>query len=85
MPKHGSHEQRPIRGPNVWVVHHGGKFSIKEERSGRFLIPPSTQYLATEIARLIAQASGSELIVQGVRGRIRFRDSHGADPFPPRG
>jgi len=27
----------------------------------------------------------SELIVQGESGRIRLRDSHGFDPFPPKG
>lgn len=37
------------------------------------------------ICRLIARANGSELIVQGTTGRIRTRDSHGADRFPPRG
>jgi len=34
-------------------------------------------------ARLIARASCSELIVQGVGGRIRARDNHGFDPSPP--
>ena len=84
MPTHGSTEH-PIRGPNVWVVHHGGKFSITEERSRRYLIPPTPQYIAVTFARLIARESRSELIVQGAGGRIRFRDSHGFDPFPPKG
>jgi hypothetical protein len=73
------------RGPNVWVVHRGGRFSIKQQGSRDYIVPPISQRLAITIARLIARANGSELIVQGGRGRIRMRDSHGADPFPPKG
>ena len=73
------------QGPNVWVVHRGGRFSVKEEGSRSYLIPPVPQKVAICIARLIARANKSELIVQGEKGRIRIRDSHGSDPFPPRG
>jgi len=70
---------------NIWAVCYNRRFSVREERSRRPLIPPVTQRLAITIARLIARESRSELIVQGRRGRIRFRDSHGHDTFPPRG
>ena len=73
------------KGPNIWVVRHKSRFSIKAEGHRGYLIPPQTQVLATHIGRLIARANGSELIVQSAHGRIRIRDSHGADPFPPRG
>jgi hypothetical protein len=73
------------RGPNVWVVHRRGRFSIKEEGVRTYLIPPVPQRIAIVIARLLARANGSELIVQGTRGRIRTRDSHGSDPNPPEG
>ena len=73
------------RGPNVWVVHRRGRFSIKEEGSCDYLLPPLPQKIAIVIARLIARANGSELIVQGTHGRIRTRDSHGSDPYPPKG
>jgi hypothetical protein len=73
------------RGPNIWVVRHGDGFSIKQERRAGYLIPPGTQRLATRIARLIARANGSELIVQSRAGCIIRRDSHGADSFPPKG
>jgi hypothetical protein len=72
-------------GPNVWVVCSGGKFSIKEEGEATPLIEPTTQRVAIRIARQIAKANRSELIVQGKNGRIRARDSHGFDSFPPRG
>ena len=86
MPKHkGSAKKDAIRGPHVWVVHRAGKFSIKEEGISQFLILPTTQEIAIGVARMIARANKSELIVQGVGGRIRLRDSHGSDPFPPKG
>ncbi|WP_143808521.1 DUF2188 domain-containing protein, partial [Pantoea rodasii] len=28
---------------------------------------------------------GSELLIHGENGRIRAKDSHGKDPFPPKG
>ena len=75
----------PKLGPNVWVVRRGAHFSIKEEKTGRFLVPPISRRLAITIARLIARSNRSELIVQDRAGRIQERDSHGSDPFPPRG
>ncbi len=72
-------------GPNVWVVRRGPRFSVKEEGDPRCLIPPVTQREAIRIARLIARANRSELLIQNRRGRIRMKDSHGSDPFPPRG
>jgi len=72
-------------GPNVWVVRHGARFSVIEERTGVYIVPPIPQRLAVTIGRLIARANRSELIVQAHNGRIRLRDSHGVDPFPPRG
>jgi hypothetical protein len=66
-------------GPNVWVVRDGRKFSIKEEGQAFPLITPTSQKVALRIARLIAKANRSELIVQGRTGRIRAKDSHGFD------
>ncbi len=73
------------KGPNIWVVSRHGRYSVRVEGHPGDLIPPRNQRLAISIARAIARANGSELIVQGRDGRIRARDSHGADPFPPRG
>lgn len=72
-------------GPNVWVVCHRGQFSIKEEGSAKALIQPASQRTAIRIGRLLAQANKSELIIQGVDGKIRAKDSHGFDSFPPKG
>ena len=69
----------PRHGPNVWVVRRGNGFSIKEEGLSAPLVLPISQRLAISIARLLARANHSELIVQGAHGRIRERDSHGFD------
>lgn len=75
----------PKHGPNVWVVREGRQFSIKEEGIRRPIIAPASQKKAVRLARLLARANRSELIIQGRNGRIRSRDSHGFDPFPPKG
>ena len=72
-------------GPNIWVVRHRSGFAVRQEGRACHLTPPILQRDAIDIARRIARANRSELLVQGRHGRIRFRDSHGNDSFPPRG
>jgi hypothetical protein len=72
-------------GRNVWVVCHNGQFTVKEQRARQPLIAPAPQYTAIAIGRRRARHNNSELIIQGKDGRIRARDSHGFDDFPPRG
>jgi hypothetical protein len=38
-----------------------------------------------DAARSIATNQGTELVIHRPNGQIRARDSHGSDPFPPRG
>lgn len=73
------------RRRNVWVVRSGKKFSIVEEGRKKPLVARTSQREAVVIARLIAKVNRSELIVQSRSGRIRSKDSHGPDAFPPRG
>ena len=40
---------------------------------------------AIDIARGVTRNQGSELFIHRPDGRIRARDSHGRDPFPPQG
>jgi hypothetical protein len=72
-------------GPNVWVVRYRNRYSIKEEGHPRYYVPPVPRRIAVSIARIIARANRSELIVQGQDGRIISKDSHGFDSFPPKG
>ena len=72
-------------GPNVWVVRLGDRYSVIEEGAGFYLVPPIAQRAAVKVGRAVARANRSELIVQSRSGRIRFRDSHGADSHSARG
>ena len=40
---------------------------------------------AVDRAREISQNQGTELVVHGRDGQIQSKDSHGHDPFPPKG
>ena len=72
-------------GPNVWVARKGDGFTVKVEGLRAAIVCPTSQRNAKKIALLIAKTNRSELIVQGRKGRIRQKDSHGFDKFPPRG
>lgn len=44
-----------------------------------------TQKEAINRTRNISQNQGSELVIHRMNGQIRDKDSHGKDPFLPRG
>lgn len=60
-----------------WDVKKGGG----EKASNHF----DTKVEATQKAREISQNQGSELYIHGKDGKIQQKDSHGNDPFPPKG
>lgn len=70
---------------NQHVVPHGSGWAIRGEGNSRVTRVTSTQREAINIARTISRNQGSELFIHGANGRIRERDSHGNDPFPPKG
>ena len=70
---------------NQHVVPHQEGWAIKPEGRQRASTIHRTQGEAIARAREIAQNQKTELFIHGRDGRIRARDSHGHDPFPPRG
>ncbi len=72
-------------GKNQHVVPHDGDWAIRGEGNERVTSVHDTQREAIDAAREIARNQQSELFIHGRDGRIRERDSHGNDPFPPRG
>ncbi|MEA4541519.1 DUF2188 domain-containing protein [Klebsiella pneumoniae] len=44
-----------------------------------------TQQEAIDAARSISRNQESELVIHRPNGQIRDRDSHGKEPFPPKG
>lgn len=70
---------------NQHVVPHPDGWAVRGERTSKPSSTHSTQAEAIDRARTITQNQGTELFIHGRDGRIRERDSHGRDPFPPRG
>ena len=66
--------------PNV-----GGGWDIKqsggERSSGHF----GTKQEATNRARKISKNQETELVIHNKDGKITAKDSHGNDPYPPKG
>ena len=60
-----------------WNVKHGGATRASSHHN--------TQHEATKRARVISRKQGTELFVHSKDGRIARKDSHGGDPYPPKG
>lgn len=67
------------------VVPHDDGWAVRGAGSERATSVHDTQREAIDVGRKIAQNQHTELFIHGRDGRIRERDSHGRDPFPPRG
>ena len=73
-------------GKNQHVTPHpGGGWQVKGEGNTRATVRTGTQAAAIKIARGIASNQHSELVIHGTNGAIRAKDSHGCDPYPPKG
>ncbi len=70
---------------NQHVVPRGNAWAVRGEGNSRDTRITRTQRAAINIARMISRNQGSELFIHGQDGRIRERDSHGNDPYPPKG
>ena len=70
---------------NQHVVSHQNGWAVKSEGASKASSVHSTQKEAIDRGREVAKNQKSELLVHGRNGRIRARDSHGNDPFPPKG
>ena len=74
-----------MSGKNQHVVPHNGGWAVLGEGNSRVTSTFERQSDAIGAGRTIAQNQGSELLIHGRNGQIRERDSHGRDPFPPKG
>ena len=67
-----------VHNPNGgWDVKRGGA----QRSSGHF----DTKVEAIDAGRQIRVNQGTEFLIHGLDGRIQSSDSHGNDPFPPKG
>jgi uncharacterized protein YdaT len=70
---------------NQHVVPSGNQWAVKGEGNSRNTRITQTQKKAIDIARTIARKEQSELVIHGKDDQIRQKDSHGNDPFSPKG
>ena len=65
--------------------HPNGGWQVKGAGNSRATVRTNTQREAINIGREISRNQGSELVIHGYNGQIRAKDSHGHDPYPPKG
>ena len=65
--------------------HPNGGWQIKRDNAKRAIVRTPTQRDAIDLARPMSRKDGSELVIHRPDGRIRDKDSHGRDPYPPKG
>lgn len=70
---------------NQHVVPHADGWAVRGESAERASGVYDTKAEATAAARGIARNQGTELVIHGRDGRIQSKDSHGHDPYPPKG
>ena len=71
--------------PNQHVVPHGTGWAVKGEGNSRATAITNTKREAIDRAREISQNQNTELVIHNRNGQISQKDSHGHDPFPPKG
>lgn len=72
-------------GKDQHIVPHENGWAVRGEGNTRATRVVPTQREAIEIGREISRNQNSELIIHQKKGPIRDKDSHGHDPFPPKG
>ena len=70
---------------NQHVVPHDRGWAVKPTGGERASSVHDTQREAINRGREIARNQGTQLFIHGRNGQIRERDSHGHDPYPPKG
>lgn len=71
--------------PNQHVVPRGSEWSVKGEGNSRVTVVTNTKQEAIDRAREISKNQGTELVIHNRNGQISQKDSHGHDPYPPKG
>lgn len=67
------------------VPNSSGGWAVKGEKAERATAILPIKQEAVDRGREIARNQGVELVVHGKNGQIQNKDSHGKDPFPPKG
>lgn len=71
-------------GKNQHVVRRGNEWAVRGEKNTKDTSVHSTQQAAINAAREIAMNKKAEVVIHGLDGKIRDKDSYGSDPYPPK-
>lgn len=72
-------------GKNIHVVKRGNNWAATQEKAQRASGIFPTQREAINRAREIAKNNGQEVVIHGVDGKVREKNSYGNDDCPPSG
>lgn len=70
---------------NQHIVPRGDRWAVQGAKSERATAVFDRKADAVDRGRGIAKNQGTELVIHGKDGQIQSKDSHGRDPFPPKG
>ena len=70
---------------DIHIVPRDGGWAVRREGATRDSSHHDRKVDALDAGRTTARRDGVELVTHGKIGRIQDSDSHGRDPFPPRG
>ncbi len=62
-----------------------GGWDVKRAGANRISGHFNRKQEAIDAGRRISQNQGTELYIHGKNGKIQEKDSHGNDPYPPKG
>ena len=71
-------------GNNQHITKMNGEWRVIGEKNKKATKKFATQKEAIDYGRKVAINQQSELVIHGVNGKIRDKDSYGNDPIPPR-
>ncbi len=71
-------------GKNQHIIKNGKDWQVIGEGNSKATKLFDTQKEAIDYGRQIAINQQSELVIHGVNGKIRDKDSYGNDPHPPK-
>ena len=71
--------------PNQHVIPRRSEWAVKGEGNSRVTVVTNTKQEAIDRAREISKNQGTELVIHNRNGQISQKDSHGHDPYPPKG
>jgi uncharacterized protein (UPF0262 family) len=70
---------------NQHIVKHNDGWAIRGAGNNKVTKVCKTQKQAIDLGKEICKNQQSELLIHGLDGKIREKNSYGNDPFPPKG